>query len=51
MTDKKAMQIDDSSNADYLANLTVEDLSDAMNMLLEVIGDADNEDVMVNVKY
>ena len=49
ITDEKAMQIDDSSDADYLANLIIEDPSDAMNMLLEVIRDADNEEVMGNV--
>ena len=49
ITDEKAMQIDDSSDADYLANLIIEDSSDAMNVLLEVIGDADNEEVTGNV--
>ena len=49
ITDEKAMQIDNSSDADYLANLIIEDPSDAMNMLLEVIRDADNEEVMGNV--
>ena len=40
ITDEKAMQIDDSSDADYLSNLIIEDLLDAMNVLLEVIRDA-----------
>ena len=49
ITDEKAMQIDNSSDVDYLDNLIVEDSSDAMNVLLEVIGDADNDEVMGNV--
>jgi|SRR5882762_7575565 len=49
ITDEKAMQIDESSDADYLANVVNEDSTDAMDMLLAAIGDADDDETEVSI--
>jgi hypothetical protein len=45
--DEKAMQIDESYDMDYLANLINKDSADAMDMLLAAIGDTDDDDMDV----
>jgi len=47
ITDEKAMQIDESCDTDYLANLSNKDSADAMDMLLAAIGDTDDDNMDV----
>ena len=43
ITDEKSMEVDEYSEADYLANLLGEDSADAMDELLAAVGDADDD--------
>jgi hypothetical protein len=47
ITDEKAMQIDETYDTDYLANLINKDSADAMDVLLAAIGDTDDDDMDV----